>query len=281
MAGVTASTRLLALLGDPVAHSLSPAIQNAGIASLGLDGVYVALRCGAAEIAGLMRGIARAGGGGNVTLPHKETAARNLDVASPAVRRTGACNTFWWDDERMHGDNTDVQGVRGAVEALCGPVRDGRVLLLGAGGVARATAAALLAEGVGEVLVLNRTVERARALAGRMGDPRVRVLPDTAAAVGGHFDLVVNATRLGLRSGDALPVDLGGLGVARAVLDLVYTPSGDTGLVGAARARGIPAADGGEMLLRQGAASFARWWGVPAPLEAMRTALDGARTGAE
>jgi shikimate dehydrogenase len=280
MARIGASTRLLALLGDPVAHSLSPAIQNAGIEALGLDGVYVVLRCGSTEVAGLMRAIAGAGGGGNVTLPHKELAAKSLDVVLPAAQRTGACNTFWWTDEGLHGDNTDVEGVRGAVETLCGTVRDGRVLLLGAGGAARAAAWALLTDGVGELLVLNRTVERARALVERMGDSRVRVLPGASAAAGEPFDLVVNATSLGLRPDDAPPVELDDLGAIQAVLDLVYTPSGDTGLVESARVRGIPSADGREMLLRQGAASFARWWGVSAPLQAMRTALDQTRGGA-
>src|SRR5690606_26813111 len=96
---VTSESRVLALLGDPVQHSASPRIQNAALERAGLDGVYVALRCGPDDVVGLMRGLARAGGGGNVTLPHKERAAGMLDVASDAVRRTGACNTFWGDEE--------------------------------------------------------------------------------------------------------------------------------------------------------------------------------------
>lgn len=113
MSGITASTRTLALLGDPVGHSLSPILQNAAFQAAGVDGVYVAVGCAQEDLVGLMRGLARAGGGGNITLPHKEKAASVLDVPSDTVRRTGACNTFWGDERgRLHGDNTDVDGVR-------------------------------------------------------------------------------------------------------------------------------------------------------------------------
>ena len=101
---LTATTRVLALLGSPIAHSASPELQNAAFRKARVNGVYVAVRCGAEDIGGFMRGLARAGGGGNVTLPHKEAAARILDVRSDAVRKTGACNTFWGDDAgRLHG----------------------------------------------------------------------------------------------------------------------------------------------------------------------------------
>ena len=95
---VTSTTRVLTLLGDPVAHSASPELQNAAFAAAAVDGVYVAVRCAPDDLVGFMRGLARAGGGGNVTLPHKEKAASILDVRSAAVRRTGACNTFWGDE---------------------------------------------------------------------------------------------------------------------------------------------------------------------------------------
>ena len=100
---IGASTRLFAVLGDPVAHSLSPGIQNPAIEAAGVDAVYVALRCGAGEVSGLMRGLAVAGGGGNVTLPHKEVAAAAVDEPSELVARTGACNTFWLEDGRPPG----------------------------------------------------------------------------------------------------------------------------------------------------------------------------------
>src|SRR5690606_25709966 len=135
-------------LGNPVAHSLSPRFQNAAFAAAGVDGVYIALRCEAEAVPGLMTGIARAGGAGNVTVPHKALAARLVDRATDAVRRTSACNTFWLEDGRIHGDNTDVAGVRSAMERLTGSVAGARVLLLGAGGAARAAVCALLDERV-------------------------------------------------------------------------------------------------------------------------------------
>lgn len=271
---ISAATRVFALLGDPVDHSLSPGIQNAAFREAGVDGVYVALRCDAEDLAGLMRALARAGGGGNVTLPHKEEAAAVVDRPSDAVRRTGACNTFWGEEDEVRGDNTDVEGFRRALRAFLGEEPDGaRVLLLGAGGAARATLVGLLDGGVEEVVLLNRTVERARVVARRIGGERAQVAESVEAVEGEPFDLVVNATRLGLSPDDPLPVDLELLGTVRAVIDLVYGEDG-TRFARAARDRGIQAADGAEMLVRQGAVSFERWWGRRPPLDAMRSALD-------
>jgi shikimate dehydrogenase len=271
---VTSDTRVFALLGDPVSHSFSPVIQNAAIQDLGLDGVYVALKAESPqEMAAFLCGLARAGGGGNITLPHKEKAATVLDVPSPNVRRTGACNTFWLQEGKIHGDNTDVEGFSRALEAfLGGPPEGYRVLVLGAGGSARACLVALMDAGVEEVHLLNRTRERARAVARRIGGERVRVLDDRMEVAGKAYDLVVNATRLGLEPSDRLPLELDLLGRAGAVVDLVYGVRG-TPFVDHARERGIRAADGSEMLLHQGAVAFERWWGRGPSLEVMRTAL--------
>jgi shikimate dehydrogenase len=130
----TAATRLIVLLGDPVAHSLSPAMQNAAFRAAGVDGVYVALRCDAEHLPGLLRGIAAAGGAGNVTVPHKQRVAALVDTRTAAVERTGACNTFWAEDGRVCGDNTDVEGFRAAVRALVGAPAGRRGLRLGARG---------------------------------------------------------------------------------------------------------------------------------------------------
>ena len=274
---ITSSTRVLALLGDPVAHSLSPVVQNAAFGASGVDGVYVALHCHQRDLSGFVQGISRAGGGGNVTLPHKERAVAVLDEPSEAVRRTGACNTFWGENGRVHGDNTDVEGFRRALRGfLGGPPADRRVLLLGAGGAARAALVALLDDDVREVLILNRSTERARAAARRIGGERVRVADAPAQVEGGDFDLVVNATRLGLEPDDPLPLQLERLGRAGAVMDLVYGPRA-TAFVRAAEVQGVRALDGGEMLVHQGAASFECWWREEAPLDAMRDALERVR----
>ena len=271
---ISAGTRLIALLGNPVEHSLSPAFQNAAITAAGLDAVYVALRCEAEDVRGLVRGIALAGGGGNVTIPHKAEAARSLDQATEAVRATGVCNTFWSASGLVWGDNTDVAGVAAAVASLLGrSPRGARVLMLGAGGSARAVAYALLGEEVAELVVLNRSRERAeelRSTFSRYGP--IVVESDVQNLRGERFDLVVNTTSLGLGATDPAPLPLDSGVEIGAALDLVYSPS-LTPWVRSLRQHEIPAADGLEMLLHQGAAAFVRWFGVEPSVEAMRAAV--------
>ena len=271
---VTAATRTIALLGDPVGHSISPEIQNAAFREAGVDGVYVAVRCAPDDLDGFMKGLARAGGGGNVTLPHKEKAASILDVRSEAVRRTGACNTFWGDEHgRLHGDNTDVDGFQQALRIFIGGNAKGlRVLLLGGGGAARAALHGLLEEGADEVLLYNRTQDRARAVARRLGGERTRVVPIFRELEGESFDLIVNAPRLGLDPEDVTPLDLEMLHRAGAAMDMVYGRH-TTAFVQSAEAAGGRSTDGLEILVQQGAASFERWWGHAAPVDAMRDAV--------
>lgn len=289
-----APRRVYALLGSPVDHSLSPVIHAAAFRALEEEAVYVALEVGAPELETLMRAVARSGGG-NVTLPHKERAARALDRRSEAVRATGACNCFWRDEAgRLAGDNTDVQGFLRAAEGLVpaegktesdDPQEAGsrpeegfrgmEVLLLGAGGGARAVLHGLLRAGAGRVDVLNRTLERAEAMVEEVapGTEAARVLRRREEAED-RYDLVVNATSLGLEEEDPLPLELGGLEVG-AAFDLVYGPS-DTRWIRHARSLGIPARDGLEMLVQQAAASLRRWLGREPPLEAMRGAARSA-----
>ena len=271
----TAKTRLLTLLGDPILHSRSPEIQNRAFEAAGVDGVYVALQCREEDLQGFMVSIARSGGGGNITLPHKEKAAAIVEIASEAVVQTGACNTFWGDERgRIHGDNTDVDGFRSALNFFIGSVPSGiRVLLLGGGGAARASLLGLIDEGADEIVIFNRTPERARSMSRRIGGERTRVIPVLEEIEGEDFDLVINATCLGLEENDASPVDLERLGCVGAAMDLVYGRH-VTPFVRAAEAMDIQATDGAEMLVRQGAASFERWWGIPAPVEAMRAAME-------
>jgi shikimate dehydrogenase len=271
---LTSSTRLIALLGNPVAHSVSPIFQNAAFREAGVDGVYLALRCDAEAVPELLRAIAAAGGGGNVTVPHKEIAARSLDRATGAVRRTGACNTYWLENGAVHGDNTDVVGSARAIRALAGSIEGARVLLVGGGGAARAALAALADEGASEVVLLNRTRERAVALAERFANlpMTVRVAADEKEIGAGGFHLAVNATPLGLHPGDPEPLSEDLSSRVEAGFDMVYRPGGTPWVRRLANA-GTPAADGREMLLWQGVAAFERWWPVPAPIEVMRRAL--------
>ena len=270
---ISATTRLFALLGDPVSHSSSPRLHNAAFAAAGLDAAYLALRCTAADAPGIIRGLARAGGGGNVTVPHKAVAAATVEEPGANVLRTGACNTFWLEDGRIRGDNTDVAAFAATCARLMGNVAGARVLLLGAGGAARACAAALLDAPAQRVVVRNRSRARAQELVAAFAPAPGLELAETDDALRGeHFDLVVNATSLGLKGDDALPLDLDDLGRIGALLDLVYGPA-ETPLVHAARQRGIPSADGKEMLVLQAEAAFERWFGTRPPAGVMRAAL--------
>lgn len=282
MSDAPAGPGLFALLGWPVEHSLSPAIHAAAFRELGWEATYVALAVRDEELDGVLPAVARAGGG-NVTVPHKRAVAERLDRPTSRVLRTGACNCFWSEETELAGDNTDVGGFRSAVEAWPEARLEGRVLLLGAGGAARAVAEACRETGVERLEVWNRTTERARELgrhlrqAERGGTPDVRVLESRGEA-GGTYDLVVNATSLGLEPEvDPLPCDLARVR-ARAAFDLVYGGEEGTPWTRHARDLGVPARDGLEMLVRQAALSVERWDpGVDAPVDAMRrAALDAA-----
>jgi shikimate dehydrogenase len=208
-----------------------------------------------------------------VTLPHKEKAATVVDVPSPAVRRTGACNTFWMEGGKIHGDNTDVEGFARALREFLGGGAEGfHVLVLGAGGAARACLVALMDEGAEKIHLLNRTRDRARAVARRIGGERVRVLDDAREVEDGSYDLVVNTTRLGLAEEDPPPLDLKVLDRVGAVMDVVYG-SGETPFLRQAQELGIRRADGSEMLIQQGAVAFERWWSQGPSVEIMREAL--------
>jgi shikimate dehydrogenase len=272
---ISPATRLVALLGDPVDHSLSPIFQNAAIAERRLDAVYLALRCDAGDFPGLLEGIARAGGAGNVTVPHKELAARVVEEPTEAVTRTGACNTFWLQDGQIRGDNTDVVGFSAAVRELLGHTPAGaRALLIGAGGAARAAAYSLSIDGADAVVVLNRSPTAARDLTDRFESNGTEFsIADSIDSLRGEaFDLVVNATSLGIRAGDPQPLPVDPDMSIGAALDLVYRAD-LTPWVRVLRQRGVPATDGLGMLIHQGAAAFSRWWGAPAPVDAMRAAL--------
>lgn len=271
--------RTFALLGWPVEHSLSPAIYRAAFRALELEAGYGALPVREDELANTMRAVARAGGG-NVTVPHKREAAAVLDRPSPAVRRTGACNCFWLEEEALAGDNTDVDGFRLALDGWRAvSLPPSRVLLLGAGGAARAVLAALLDDRAERVDVLNRTTERARRMvrevtaAGQQGGEVVRVASGEEDVRERGYDLVVNATSLGMSPGDPLPLDLRTVDAA-AAFDLVYGSAGPGGTAWVRHASelGIPSTDGLEMLVRQAALSVRQWTGRDPPVEEMRRA---------
>jgi shikimate dehydrogenase len=261
---MTGGLQRYGLLGDPVAHSLSPSIYRAAFGHLGIDASYDAVRVPGGDLDALdreMRDLA-ASGGGNVTVPHKEAAARIVDVVRPYAKRTGACNCFWLDESgRLVGDNTDVGAFLHATEDLDGlDLAGANVLLLGAGGAARAVAVACESAGVRRLDVHNRTAERAERLIEELG---LEKIARTVAVPPGSvttYELVVNSTSLGIEPVDLLPVSFGDVRV-RFAFDLVYGRGG-TEWTRAAAFAGVPATDGLSMLVRQAVLSLERWFGV-------------------
>ncbi len=251
------------LIGDPVSHSLSPRMYTAAFAHLQIPAAYEAHRVLRGDDAGVRHTMWRlaAGGGGNVTLPHKETAAAWLDVRTTEVERTGACNCFWLDEQdRLTGDNTDVPGFLEAAADLPGLQLDGgAVLLLGAGGAARAVAAACVSAGVRRLDVWNRSVGRARSLIADLGLAGIASVMRQPESSSEAYDLVVNATSLGFVRADPLPLVLEA-GRFRYAFDLVYGPGGTQWTRHASEA-GIVSIDGLFMLVHQAVLCLERWFG--------------------
>jgi shikimate dehydrogenase len=261
------------VLGDPVGHSISPEMHNAGIAALGLNAVYVALRVPRDRLAATLETCAALGIAGNLTVPLKETAASLLPHVSPLGRELGAVNTFWPENGELRGDNTDVAGLDTVLAVLDAP---DPWLLCGTGGSARAVAAVAGARQA-RLLVCSRDPARAAAFCEwtrTLSRPPV-ANPDDGRAVG----TVINATPLGLGPADPAPVPAARLDGTRVALDLVYR-SGETAWVRDCRARGLTASDGRELLLAQGVAAFERFFpGQRAPREQMRAAIRRALSG--
>jgi shikimate dehydrogenase len=257
----------LGVCGWPVAHSLSPAIHNAALAAAGLDDWrYLKLPLPPERFEETVRALpARGFRGVNVTIPHKQAALALAGEATAAARAIGAANTLTFGPGgEIEADNTDAPGL---LEALGEDPAGERVLVLGAGGAARAAVHAFVHAG-GDVAVWNRTPERARAVAAALG----------ATPVSGpvRAKYIVNATSVGLHDpGDtfkALPLTADDVVAGSCVVDMVYRPEG-TALLEAARNWGARTVDGLEILIAQGAASFERWTGMTAPRKEMRRAV--------
>ncbi len=256
----------LGVVGWPVAHSRSPAMHEAALRAVGLDGwTYQLLPVPAEALAETLRALPALGFlGVNVTIPHKQAALELADRATATAQAIGAANTLTFVDGAIEADNTDAPGLLAALPAA---PRGLRALVLGAGGSARAVVWALLRADAADVQIWNRSAARAEALAAQLGGRAVSA-PEPA-------ELLVNCTAVGLTEHSSsfereLPITADSLSSYRCVVDLVYRDGG-TALVSAAHARGIPAVDGLEVLVHQGALSFERWTGRNAPLDAMRS----------
>jgi len=252
------------VIGWPVRQSRSPLIHRYWLRLYGVEGSYELAEVEPHAFEAFVRDFAARGFvGGNVTVPHKETAFALLDAAEPAAAELKAANTLWLEDGALKGTNTDGFGFLANLDAAA-PSWEGRrrlAVVLGAGGASRAVVAALAGRGFTRVAVVNRTASRAfevARLAGRAGEPHG---PDDLPELLAETGLLVNATSLGMTGKPPLEIDLAPLSRSAVVTDLVYAPL-ETDLLAAARARGNAVVDGLGMLLHQAAPGFQRWFGV-------------------
>jgi shikimate dehydrogenase len=270
----------LGVIGDPVAHSLSPALHQPALDQLGIPAVYERWHTTTADLESRVGGLRDPGSlGASVTVPHKIAVKDLLDEVSPAARRAGAVNTIVNRGGDLFGDNTDIYGFGVTVADGLGGRTPQVAIVLGAGGAARAVVLALEAAGAGEIMVANRDAERADRLARELDPAPVRPMRLDEAFLRRELsraDVVVNATSLGWHPGET-PIALSRLELLPAgalVADLTYR---DTDLLLAAQKRGLKTVDGLPMLVHQGARAFELWTGYRAPVETMLAAARAAR----
>jgi shikimate dehydrogenase len=278
MMAISGKTRVCGVIGDPIEHTLSPTIHNAAFNHLKLDFVFLAFRVKAAELENAIRGMRGLGIHGlNVTMPHKGTVIAYLDEVDPTVKFLGSCNTILNKNGKLSGFNTDGVGALKALRKNGANLSEKKVLLLGAGGAAKAIAFSLAQE-VGELVVLNRAAEKAKKLAEALElalNKKVvggALSPATIAENLQDSDVLINATSVGMHpeaDQSIVPPQL--LRSDLTVMDIVYNPV-ETKLAKAAKAAGAKVISGVEMLIYQGAASFEIWTGRSAPIEVMRLA---------
>lgn len=252
--------RISGLLGWPVAHSRSPRLHGFWLERYRIDGTYVPLAAPPVSLPAAIRGLAAAGFAGcNVTLPHKEAAARLCDTLTGEARRIGAVNTLVFRDGKIDGSSTDGAGFLANLRAHGVDPAAGPALVLGAGGAARAVVGALLDAGA-EVAITNRTPGRAEALC-RLFPTLTPLAWDARSAALAGVALLVNTTAAGMIGAPALELDLARAPATLAVADLVYAPP-ETPLLAAAKARGLTIVPGLGMLLHQAVPGFEAWFGV-------------------
>ncbi|PWB42995.1 MAG: shikimate dehydrogenase [Candidatus Methylomirabilota bacterium] len=277
----TAAAKLFILFGDPVAHSLSPVMQNAALQAAGIDGLYLPWRVRTAGLPTAFAALREMDnfGGANVTIPHKEQAFTLVDRVTPEAAAVGAVNTIVIRDGRLLGANTDGPGfLRSLYEEAGFLPQKKSVVIIGAGGAARAVAVSLAEAGATPLVVINRTPERAQRLAEfirrQIGTSAVGMGPDDPRLPSCVTEsaLVVNTTSVGLNPSDPPPIDPGLLQSETLVYDLIYRPL-ETALLRAAKGRGCRVLGGLGMLLYQGALAFELWTGHKPSEEAMRRAL--------
>ena len=275
---ISGKTRVCGVIGDPIEHTLSPIMHNAAFKALKLDFAFLAFKVKAADVEKAVSGMRALGIHGlNVTMPHKSAVINYLDEVDQAAKAIGSVNTILNKDGRLFGFNTDGVGALQALRENGVEPRGKKVLLLGAGGAARAIAYTLARE-ADELVILNRTAKQAAELANLLKQTFDRkVVADTLSSNAikdtlQDSDLLINATSVGMKpNANKTPVAFEWLRPDLAVMDIVYNPV-ETKLAKDAKAAGAKVVSGFEMLIYQGAASFEIWTGHSAPVEVMRHA---------
>ena len=275
---ISGRTRLLALIGHPVAHSLSPAMHNAAFAEDDLDFVYVCLDVVPDELRAAVSGLrALKFRGFNVTMPHKRAMVGLVEELDDGARISGAVNTVVIEDSRLRGYNTDGGGMMMACEEADIELSGKSVLLLGSGGTAAAIAFAFCEAGIGELHIVNRNVENAASLRDKLSLTGVENLSahslEALQKEAFATDVVVNATPLGMKEGDPLPLPPEYVRGGRAICDAVYRPGKETPLVRLTRERNLPVVTGDRMLLYQGVLAQKLWTGRKPNVKAMDRAI--------
>lgn len=270
-------TKTYAVIGDPIDHSLSPALHNAAFTFLGLDCTYIAYRIPKGELEIGIESLKKVGiSGFNVTIPHKIDMMRLLDEADKECALVGATNTVVNSNGILKGYNTDVDGFLDPIRRRKIDCKGAEVLLVGAGGAARAIVAAFAKEGASKITVTNRTRQKAEniiAFAKQLGlGSEFSDLAD-AGEIAGKFRFVINATPVGLK-GMGIPVSTRNLNKNSIVYDIVYMPV-ETPFIKQSKEKGANIIYGWEMLLAQAMNSFKIWTGMTAPYEAMKLTLLG------
>lgn len=271
------TSRTFAVIGDPINHSLSPNMHSAAFRDLNMDCSYIAYRIPRDELEDGIEALKRIGiAGFNVTVPHKISLMKHLDKTDESCSVIGAVNTVVNTGGSLKGYNTDMDGFLDPFRKRNIRIRDSRVLLLGAGGAARAIAAAFAKEHAGHITIANRTPANAQALCGfsaRLGlEAAVMDLGQAGTAAARH-DIIVNATTIGLKN-EQSPMSFDGVDEDTTVCDIVYMPM-NTDFLKKARGKNARIIHGYEMLLGQAARSFQIWHGMDAPYDSMKKALLG------
>ncbi|HJU12991.1 MAG TPA: shikimate dehydrogenase [Candidatus Nitrosotalea sp.] len=270
-------TRTFAVIGDPIDHSLSPALHNASFAFLGLDCTYIAYRIPKGDLDAGIADLKKIGiAGFNVTIPHKVEMMRLLDEADEECRTVGATNTVVNSDGHLKGYNTDVGGFLDPIKNRKIDCTGTDALVVGAGGAARAIVAGLAREGVRRITIANRTLQNAENLARfakQLGVESDTADIATAGDTASNYKFIINATSVGLK-GIGLPMSTKNITKDSIVYDIVYMPV-ETPFIQQAKEKKATIIFGWEMLLSQAMRSFEIWIGRPAPYEAMKLTLLG------